>query len=147
MSKIKQTKISPQGGLSAIAGAKPLTQIQCVELSIHNLMAFESLLDVGTVHDFEVIAALSNLVQIIDADYFYGRKSADIEKAQNVIKLCYDLSKKRGVYLLTADGIREVQMLLSLHELQLQQVTQKEIRKAVEHAQKLAREAYREVVA
>lgn len=145
--KIRQTKISPMAGFTAIVGAKPLSPEQCTELNLHNRLAFDNLLSGGSQRDFEVIAALSNLAQIVDRAYFYSRKIVDIEHAQQVIKSCYELSKSRGVYLLTADGMQAVRMLLSLHEAQLQQVTQREMRKAVEHAQKLGREAYRKVAA
>jgi hypothetical protein len=143
--KIKQSKVSIMGGLAAIVGARPMTQAQCTDLNLHNRLAFESLLSGGKLRDFEVIAALSNLVQIIDDKYFLSRKGAEISSAQAEIKSAYEISKKRGTYLLTAGAIREIKSLLALHEAQLQQITQGEMRKAVEYAQRLEREAYREM--
>lgn len=145
MSKIKQTAVNQSGGLSAIVGARPLSPDQVRDLNLHNRMALESLLNGGTQRDYEVISAMSNLVQIIDNNHFYGRKADTIKHAQDVIKSCYELAKNRGAWLLTADGIRQVKILLELHEAQLVQVTQREMRKDVEHAQKLERDAYKKL--
>jgi hypothetical protein len=137
MAKIKQKKVSVMGGLDAIVGARPLTDEQRTDLNIHNHIALENLLNGGGLRDFEIIAALSNLAKVIDDKYFHSKKSEAIEESQAQIKAAYDLSKKRGVYLLTSDAIRATKGLIDLHDAQLNMITQREMREAVEETQRL----------
>jgi hypothetical protein len=141
--KIKQSKVSIMGGLAAIVGARPMTQAQCTDLNLHNHMALENLLNGGSLRDFEIIAALSNLAKVIDDKYFYSKKSEDIEHAQEHIKAAYELSKKRGVYLLTSDAIRATKGLIELHDAQLNMITQREMQKAIKRTQLLEIDAHK----
>jgi predicted AlkP superfamily phosphohydrolase/phosphomutase len=137
MAKIKQKKVSAMGGLGAIVGARPLTDDQRTDLNIHNHMALENLLNSGGLRDFEIIAALSNLAKVVDDKYFYSKKAEYIEEAQAHIKTAYELSKNRGVYLLTSDAIRAAKGLIELHDAQLGMITQREMREAVTETQRL----------
>jgi hypothetical protein len=146
MSKIKQKKISVMGGLGAIVGARPLTDDQRTDLNLHNHLALENLLNGGGLRDFEIIAALSNLTKVIDDKYFYSKKSEEIEQAQAQIKTAYELSKKRGVYLLTSDAIRAASGLIALHDAQLRNVTQREMREAVAETQRLEKVERKKII-
>jgi hypothetical protein len=143
MAKIRQTKISVMGGLGAIVGARPLTDDQRTDLNIHNHLALENLLNGVGLRDFEIIAALSNLAKVIDDNYFFSKKSEYIEHAQEHIKAAYELSKQRGVYLLTSDAIRAAKGLIELHAAQLNMITQREMQKAVKRTQLLEIDAYK----
>jgi hypothetical protein len=146
MAKIKQKKISAIGGLGAILGARPLTDDQRTDLNIHNHLALENLLNGGSVRDFEIIAALSNLTKVIDDKYFHSKKSEAIEESQEQIKAAYELSKNRGVYLLTSDAIRATKGLIELHDAQLNMITQREMREAVAETQRLEKVERKKII-